>query len=41
MEIRVILKTGIIIHTFNCPKEFKATIKRYQSDPAAKITVKP
>ena len=41
MEIRVVLKTGIIIHTFNCPNEFKATIKRYQSDPTAKITVKP
>lgn len=41
MEIRVVLKNGSITHTFNCPKEFKATIKRYQSDPTAKMTVKP
>lgn len=40
MEIRVVLKNGIMIHTFNCPNEFNATIKRYQSDPTARITVK-
>lgn len=40
MEIRVVLPKGVIIHTFNCPNEFNATIKRYHSDPAAKITVK-
>lgn len=40
MEIRVVLPKGIIIHTFNCPNEFKSTIKRYQSDPSAKIMVK-
>jgi len=41
MEIRVVLPKGIMIHTFNCPIEFETTLKRYQSDPAANITVKP
>lgn len=41
MEIRVVFKTGIIIHSFNCVNEFYATIRRYQNDPNVKITVKP
>lgn len=39
MEIRVVLKNGIMFHSFTCQKEFYATMRRYQADPAAKITV--
>lgn len=39
MEIRVVLKNGIMIHSFTCPYEFYATIRRYRNDPAAAITV--
>lgn len=40
MEIRIVMKTGIINHSFTCWKEFEATIRRYESDPAIKMTVK-
>lgn len=37
MEIRVVLKSGIMIHSFNCPKEYQATIRRYENDQTAKV----
>lgn len=39
MEIRVVLKTGVISYSFNCPNEFYATIRRYQNDPDVKMMV--
>lgn len=40
MEIRVVMNTGVLIHSFTCIKEFEATIRRYKSDADVKITVK-
>lgn len=39
MEIRIVMKTGIINYSFSCLKEFEATVRRYESDPAVKMTV--
>lgn len=39
MEIRVVLKTGVISYSFICPKEFYATIRRYLNDPNVKMKV--
>lgn len=40
MEIRVTLNSGVMIHTFTCKKEWRATLLRYISDPTVRITVK-
>lgn len=40
MEIRVFMKTGMLVHWINTRREAYKTLKRYLHDPAVKVTVK-
>ena len=37
MNLKVILQYGTMFYSFHCAKEYEATIKRYESDPTAKV----